>query len=257
MSTTFVTSKIFDQLVAVLLKNSGALTLQIGGLSSNTDWGTLYPTLGQGNNLNIVADTSTTVVVKAGGIWNGSAVIPLASDTTIGAGHAVTLTTGWPNYVYAVNSGGNIVIQVVSSTLSPTPPGGTIKLIGVVYVGADGKVFQIVTIPSMVNQIASITPTISLVGWDALTPANAAIGGRFNAANPTNALQITGQFNLIGANNIGEFALTTGASGMVNTEVPGQSNIIAYLAQSAQISASDALLTLTWNIAVNEPSAFY
>ena len=259
MATTFVTSKIFNQFVATFLKNSGAMTMQIGGLPSQSNWTSVYPGLanGQGNNLNIVANTLDTVIVKAGIIWTGTAAISLPADVAIGFGQAVTLTTGWENYIYAVNSGGSIVIQVVSGTLSPTPPANTIKLIGVVYVDSNGKIFQIVTVPSLVNQIMSVTPTVSLIGWDGLTSSAAAIGGRFSASNPLNAILVSGQFDLTGANSIGEYALTTGAAGMSTLEVPGASTIIAYMAQDTQITVTDALLTLNWKISVNEPAAFY
>lgn len=257
MSTTFVTSKVFNQFVTTFLANSGALTMQIGGLPSNTDWASVYPGGGQGNNLNIIATSSNTVTVKAGTIWTGSVAVALAADTVLGVGQTITLTSAWPNYVYAINSGGHITIQVVSSTLSPTPPGGTIQLIGVVYVDSAGKIFQIVTIPTMVNQIATVTPSVSLIGWDGLTSAAAAPGGRFSSSNPLNAIQVVGAFNLSGSFNVGEFALTTGAAGMSSIEVPGASTVIAYLAQSAQVAVADALLTLTWNLVCNEPGAFY
>jgi hypothetical protein len=249
MATQFMTTKILSQFVAVMLKNQGALTMQIGGLASNPNWALAYPNKGQGNNLNIVPETATSVRVKAGTIWDGAAARTLASDVVVGS-----LTTTLPNHLYAVNSGGSIVVQKVAGFGIPTPPVNTIKEIGVVDMDFDARVFQIITLPSMINQIASVTPTVTLIGYNKLSPPSS---GSYAGSNPTNAIQVAASFNLPGTNNVGEYALTLNASGMSSSEVNGQSYILAYLAQDTQVSIVDSLLNVTWNLAVNEPSAFY
>jgi len=247
MATQFITTTIFNQLVAKLLKDNSSLTMQIGGLASDVNWAAAYPNKLQGNNLSIVAETSTSVRIKAGTIWTGSVARTLAADVVNGS-----LSSSLPNHFYAVDSGGVIVVTNVAS-FSPTPPVGTIKEIGVVYVSSAGKVFQITTIPSLVSQIASVTPTVTLVGWNKLTPA---ASGPFSAGNVTNAIQVVGQFNLTGVNKIGEFALTTGVS-LPSAEVSSPSSIIAYSARDTQITVADALLNVTWNLVVNMPTTFY
>lgn len=246
MATQFLTTNIFDKLVAHALVN-GSLTIQIGGLANDSDWTSAYPGKLQGNNLSIVPETSTSVRVKVGTIWTGSAAISLASDSVVGS-----LTSSLPNHLYAVNSGGVIVVQNVAS-FSPTPPPGTIKEIGVVLVDFAGKVTSITTIPAMVNQIASVTPTVSYIGYNKLSlPAS----GPFSSGDATNAIQVTASFNLIGTNKIGEFALTTGVS-LPTSEVASPNYIVAYLAQDTQMTVTDALLNVTWNLIVNSPAAFY
>lgn len=248
MAHQFITTSITDQLVNTLLKDSGSLSMRIGGLSSDLDWAAAYPDKLQGNNLNIVPETSTSVRVKAGTIWDGASAFALASDFVVSP-----LTAALPNHLYAVDAGGGAISVQKVASFTPVPPGGTIKEIGVVYVDFAGKVFKITTIPGLVNQIASATPAIAAIGWNKLTPPSS---GPFGASNATNAIQVTASFDLVGSYKVGEFALLTGAS-VPSPEVAIPSTIIAYLAQDTQTAVADALLNVTWNLVVNSPTAFY